>query len=458
MARRWVVIVAFLVGCGYVVGTFESGQVSGTRLKLVYYDFDGTRSITGIFDAVRGQACDVQLWTNGRFYCTPTPAEKVVYADATCTQKVALTSNDPCLVPDYVIERDYSDCNTPVKHLYQRGDSISITQYWYQSNQGCLGPVPTKQRDAYAVGAEVATASLAAIDRGLFQGGGRLQRQLLISEDGLRMLSGQLHDTQLNIDCSFVGRIGATTGTCVPLHDAPISYFQDASCSAPVAATRTDCDAPQVAVQFDACAATDKYFALGAPLASGALYLGTPEACHAWQAPTAHNYFSVGEELAVATPARNAARDGHRIVPIRFALDGMLYPDRALLDTQTMAECLPFKLADGHAYCLPFGGRRSTYYADPRCQMAVDVVTVYRGPETCGPAAPPAYALNERHDPSCANTHESRPVTNRHVGQLYELNSGLCVKHAAASNYIEYDVGPPLRLDELAAGEVMTDL
>lgn len=458
MAVRWVVIVALVVGCGYVVGTFESGQVSGTRLKLVYYDFDGTRSIAGIFDAVRAQPCDVTLWSNGRFYCTPSPAETVVYADAACTQKVALTSNDPCLVPDYLIEHDHSDCNSPVNHLYERGEGVSITHYWYQSNQGCLGPVPTKQRNAYAVGTEVAATSLVAIDRGVFQGSGRLQRQVLTSADGLRMVSGHLRDTLLNVDCSLVGRIGAATGTCAPLHDAPVSYFQDASCSTPVAATRTDCDAPQVAVRFDSCGASATYFALGAPLANSSLYFGTPQACQVWNAPTAHRYFSIGDQVAIATPMRSATRDGHRIAPIRFALDGMLYPDRALLDTQTMAECLPFKLADGRAYCLPFGGQLSTYYADPRCSVAVDVVSVYRGPEPCEPPAVPAFALKKRHDPSCANTHESRPVTSRHLGQLYELHAGACVKHAASADYMEYDVGPPMRLDELASGEVVTDL
>lgn len=458
MPLRWVIIVVLIAGCGYVVGTFESGQVSGTRLKLVYFDFDGTRSIAGIYDAAREQNCDVKLWSNGRFYCTPTPAEKVVYADATCTNKVALTSNDPCLVSDYLLEYDYSDCNAPVKHLYERGKKVSITQYWYKSSQGCLGPVSTRQRTAYGVGAEVTTANLVAIDRGSFQGGGRLQRQFLTSVDGLRMLSGQLRDTQLNIECALVRSSGATTGACAPLHDAPISLFQDATCSAPVAATRTDCDAPQVAVQVDSCGTSAKYFALGSAVPNHALYSGTPQACQMSTAPSAHNYFSVGDEVNIATPSRSAASDGHRIEPIRFVMDGVLAPDRPLYDRQTQSECLPFKLADGNAYCLPFGGTVSTYYSDSRCTTAVDVITVYRGPETCSQPVPPAYALRERHDQRCANTHDVHRVTQQHVEPLFELVAGNCVKHVASDNYIKYDVGPPLPIDDFASGSLMIDL
>lgn len=451
-------IVALTTGCGYVVGTFDSGQVSGARLKLVYFDFDGTRSIAGVYDATRQEHCDFELWSNGRLYCTPTPAEDVVYADATCTNKVVLTSNDPCLVPDYALEYDHSDCNSPVKHLYHRGPRISITQYWYQSSQGCLGPVSTRQRDAYAMGPEVTAADLVAIDRGLFEGSGRLQRQILSSSDGLRMLSGQLRDTQLSLECSLTARQGATVGACAPLHNAPISYFQDATCNAPVAATRTECDAPQVAVQVDSCLDSEKYFALGVALPNDALYFGTPQTCQMSMAPEAHNYYAVDDEVAIAAPSRSAADSGQRIEPIRFSLDGALYPDRPLYDTQTKTECLPYQLEDGSAYCLPFGGSVSTYYSDPRCTTAVDVVTVYRGPQSCGMPSIPAYALKERHDPTCANTHEVRRVTERHVGQLYEVRSGNCVKHVAPQSHLEIDVGPPIALDEFASGSRVIDL
>lgn len=457
MRRHGLIGIALATGCGHVVdSSFDAGQFSGTRLKLSYYDFDDTRTIAGIYDAMRQETCEARLWNDGNYYCTPTSAESVAYADAACTNKIGLVSNDPCAAPAYLAEYDYSACDVPVKHLYKLGPSVSMTEYWYQSGPNCIGPVSTQQRSAYAVGSEISASDLVNIAVGAYQGAARLQQRFLTSRDGLRLLSRYQRDSQLNITCYVGSSIGGTAGICAPSQDAPISYFQDAGCTAAVAATRTSCDKPELAVKLNACGANN-YFALGAQVGTDSLYVGTPSACHSDAALPEISYFSVGQEVALAAPQRHPAQRGQRIAPIDFTMDGFERQDIPLYDREIKTECMPFKLGDGNAYCLPFGAAVSSYYTDATCNAPVDVATVYRGPDSCTSLPVPEYALKESHNPSCATTNVSRAIAAPHAGQLYESTLGHCTRHVVASGYVDYDLGSPIPETGLASGRFEID-
>jgi hypothetical protein len=448
---------AMAASCGQVVESpFEAGQRSGTRLKLAYYDFSGVRTIAEVYDAAREEVCEVRAWSDGNQYCTPTSVESVVYADAACTTRVGLISNDPCLAPKYLVEYDHSSCDTPIHHLYGRGNEVSITQYWYRSAEGCTGPFPTSQRLAFAVGTEVAATRLVRVTIGPYEGTDRLQQRFLTSSDGLRLLSTSHYDSHLEIPCNLVSRAGDTQARCIPVRDAPISYFQDPGCSGAVAATQMQCPPPALVAKADSCGGVSKYFRLGSPIAASALYVGTPQTCRTSATSAGLRYFSVGQEVELAALRRIPKAEGSRLHAIQLSAHGEEFSDGALYDRDQKTECKPVKLSDGKAYCLPFGATLSTYYTDANCSAPVDVVAVHRNPG-CAPTPIPPYALKASHNPSCGNTHVSRPVTKPHVGLLYEFGFGHCVKHPVAENTVEYDVGSPLPLRNVPVGTYAID-
>src|SRR5258708_4036422 len=75
-------------------GDPNEGAISGTRLKLVWYQTaDGVKTWIvnsagpTFFDAQRAEDCRARLWADGATYCTPAPLQ-AVYTDAGCTTAV----------------------------------------------------------------------------------------------------------------------------------------------------------------------------------------------------------------------------------------------------------------------------------------------------------------------------------------------------------------------------------
>src|SRR5690349_20382077 len=106
-------VVLLVAGCGSSAGTPRDapagdatadggvdpneGARSGSRLKLTWFELsDGTRQWNGFYDAERKENCSPSAtWTDGHAYCTPDDHGDIVYADASCSQKLGAVLRDP---------------------------------------------------------------------------------------------------------------------------------------------------------------------------------------------------------------------------------------------------------------------------------------------------------------------------------------------------------------------------
>ncbi len=79
-----------------IPATPQEDNRSGTRLKLMWDNFDGTKVfLRAIFDTLLDTPCVPHLWSDGNRYCTP-PAGEVVYQDAACTMPLGMLELDEC--------------------------------------------------------------------------------------------------------------------------------------------------------------------------------------------------------------------------------------------------------------------------------------------------------------------------------------------------------------------------
>ena len=142
------------------------------------------------------------------------------------------------------------------------------------------------------------------------QSGSRLNVNYYAGTDGSKLSRGTMHDSMLNVDCSF---LTASDGTlrCMPTGGAGLSFFADSACSHPFALQLATCSAPLYAVSFAAsttgCGSVDVWhvFPITGAYTEMAYYSGTPSSC---TGPTTipgpyatYNFYSVGAELPPST-------------------------------------------------------------------------------------------------------------------------------------------------------------
>jgi hypothetical protein len=478
MRSGWIVLLVIAVGCGEVgshpdgstTGPTDAGPdpnegaTSGTRLKLKWIDFAGTRSADGIFDAQRNESCFLTPWADGKVYCVPSGTASVVYSNSGCTAKVGLvyrqascTSVTP---PTYLLEYSAQACQNAASHLYQRGAKVAVSQYFEKYTDGtCGGPYTTTSYDFYALGAEVPTTELAPATIGSPMGTGRLAQRYYESADGLKT-PYRVHDALLGIDCyaSSSGG-GATSARCIPEDAAYIGNFHDAACSQMSASNEAACPAPKFAVKYGSCPYdTPAYYPVAAAQTVPPLYYDSGTSCVSTTPSTATKYYGTGQLLQLATPARAPDQTGKRIEKIHLTTpDGLSARDYALYDTQKTTECYPAQSSDGSVHCLPSGGGAQTLYTDASCANAVQIMTVYRGAATCSPPPLPSYSLTYKLTPSCTYDVEARPVGALHTAAVYEKYSDNTCHAFPSASYVLYDVGAPIAADQFASGTAITD-
>ena len=447
-------------------GTID-GAKSGTRLKLAWTDFAGTRAWTGFFDAQRQESCDIVTWSDGHAYCVPSSSGQTSFRDAGCTQQVGRVYKDTSCVtappPAYLIAYDDGACTYAPSHLFQRGTKIAVTQWFSKASDGtCYGPYDATGYDFYALGGEVVPASdLVAVTLGAPLGASRLDPRTYTSADGFAF-PGAIHDAAAGIDCVPQSPYaGATSAQCVPLDAGYASYFHDASCAAGELEIDQSCAAPQFAVSYaDSCPTTHgRYYAVGALNSGSPLYYKTDTTCTATTPSTSYRYYGLGNELVLATVARAPDADpGHRIAPIHDTWEGNAYRDAMLYDATTTTECSPYGFPDGSVRCIPTGYGTSTYYTDPACNFAIQLMGLYTGGPSCSPPPLPSYAISYVPDTAgtCKSTYDVHPVTSPYTGALYEKYGTTCYQLTTTYEAF-YRVGAALPASTFAAGTRMTD-
>jgi hypothetical protein len=476
-------VVVLLAACGGHAGTTidaatddvltdggvdpDEGARSGGRLKLTWFNFtDGTRQWDSFYDAERKEGCyPYQAWTNGHVYCTPDSNAQVVYADASCSQKIGQVYRDPTCSrppPTYLLEWQYAACQSGPSHLYLRGAAISPAQYWIASSDGtCGGPYVATGYDFYATGAEITPNNLVEVTVGAPVGTGRITERFWQSADGMRM-PYTLHDGMLDTDCDPYTYVeGGTSGICLPTDTGYADDFHDAACTQPEMGISRACPAPTFA-QYQpttACTTDPPHVAqVGTATASSPLYYWTGSACAATTAGTTTAYYSLGADVSIATLQRAPdAAQSHRIQLVHYTSTDLRYRDYTLYDSLKGVSCYPTSLPDGTTVCLPYGGYISTYYRDSACTQQVDLVEVYGGANGCVPPISPKYARKyiTPAPGSCEYNVELHNVSTPYAGTVY-TNYGTCAPYTPNGSKL-YSIGPAVPTSDFVGATVSID-
>jgi hypothetical protein len=445
----------------------NDGARSGTRLKLTWFEFsDGSRQWDGFYDAERKETCYIYPdWIDGKSYCAPDYSGSIVYSNATCTAKVAELYKDPSCAPTplpYVMEWDFTPCDSRPAHLYMRGTKLTLGQYYYKSSDGtCLGPyATTTSYDYYAVGAEVAPSELVEVTLGSPVGPGRLGTRFYQSPDGMR-LQATVHDAALGTDCyPQIYATGAATGSCAP-NARYAAYDQDAACTQHKLAINKQCALPKYTVYYppSACPADPpSYYTLGTPVAASPLYFHNGSACVATTPSTTNNYYRVGSELAVAPVDRVVATASSRLQLVHYThAEGMSYRSYSLYDSQKGADCYPTKLPDGTIRCVVSGGYVRTFYREATCTQTIDLVELDTGPASCGAPTVPKFARKYITPAagSCQYGTQIYSVGAAYTGPVYE-DYGSCQLYTPANAKL-YSLGPEVPLTDFVTATTSID-
>jgi hypothetical protein len=139
------------------------------------------------------------------------------------------------------------------------------------------------------------------------QSGTRLKVNYYAGTDGSKQPTGNMHDSMLNVDCSF---LTASDGTlrCMP-SGTGLTGFVDSGCTQPLAIRTKGCSAPAYGVKpVTACDAGDVWhvFPITGAYSGASYYSGAPGACAASPTSglTAYDLYSTGAELPPSTFAQ----------------------------------------------------------------------------------------------------------------------------------------------------------
>lgn len=441
----------------------DDGAASGTRLKLVWFNFaDGTRTWAGFYDAQRKETCTVSAdepWSGGHTYCIPDHGGSVAYSDAACTQKLAQVFHDPSCTrppPTYVVDGT-TTCGYVAQHLYTRGDPATPASYYLRFSDGsCTGPFPTTGYDFYQLGLEIQPTALVELQLGAPSSAARLSERFYQTADGMK-LPAVIHDAMLGTDCRGTGTAGNLV--CMP-DGAPASLFHDAACTEPEAALPTSCTAPPYLVASDACpSAPPHLYTAGSPIAAPPLYRQSAGTCTTANGSITNTYYPTDQAVGVARlDAMTETLSGRRLELVHYTTTDGLAFRAGVHDTQGDTDCAPTVLPDGTVRCVPIAATVTTYFTDSQCMTPIDLVEVSTGPASCGAPTMPQYAHKAIQPPpnSCQYALELHAITAPYTGPLYRDNTLVCTGYAPVQTAF-FTIGPAVALDTFEAATQSTD-
>jgi hypothetical protein len=442
------------------------GLRSGTRLKLKWWDFSGTRIYRGAFDTGLGADCDPTRWASGMTYCTP-PWGQVVYADAGCTSRLGVDTLSACFpTPSaYYAELDLTPClGSPPSHLFPRGQATALTQHYEKSADGtCAGPITMGGATYSTVGAEIPPASLAALTSVLAPGSDRVRPSYWISADGAG-LSGDNVDTTLGTVCGMIPDGGGAT--CVPSDSTSFGDYSDPGCAKPEIVGSNTCPLPAYAVNYPrgACSHDPSQPTVYPKAASdnppGTLYALNNGICAAETIPTTGLSFArTGPALTLPDLALVADTVAGQALELMFYVDGntRIRVEHYLWSTGSQSRCEPGVLDDGTIHCMP--SRPAvvvSVHADAACtDTAVDVAEVDDDAPPCPATLTPTPAFAARFTAAaCTTKIEPYKIGAQRTGPLYLGSPGAC---QPASNARFFTLGPAVTPTSFPVGIAVRD-
>ncbi len=432
----------------------DDGYLSGTRLKLKWNDYSGTRQFVSVYDADFDETCQPTVWSDGATYCMPRTGG-VSYTDAACTQPIgAKFHQNPCIPqPRFFAAIEALACNEVrrTKLFRSAGLQASVPFYTRNASGGCDGPNPGTSFDEFRLTAEVPTTDLVDLTP-TTEAMGRLARRGFHGSDGSR-LPFDVYDTTLDTPCAL-----STSGTCAPTGASPLG-FEDASCNLAVAARLTGCPTPKYGARARRPGCPDQtldFFALGPELDTSSLYQrDSSNVCVGSAQSPGYMYFGQGMAVLPATLARTVDTAPGRQIQRVYFTDAMAKLRTAMLfDTLHGTDCFTVG-----GRCLPSDASAQTYYTSILCNTAVDVAIVFSGPPACGLPPAPRYAIKSTAGANaCEATYEVFPVGAPHPGMVFARSAdGLMCSPLSIQGSVVYDLGKPIDASEFATSTVITD-
>ncbi|MEJ7596263.1 MAG: hypothetical protein WKG01_00015 [Kofleriaceae bacterium] len=352
---------------------------SGSRLKLAWTDFAGTRLDLKIHDSVLGTRCAKQSWVDGRDYCTPAFDSIYQYADAQCTQGAV----DAPFAADVEVA-----CGNRVRvaRLYRTGPPQTVSKIYTRDGLGnCVG-------EDFTTTVRITTTAVTNLVELTMQTDAstvRLAPQWLVATDGLRLPTG-VRDTRLDVDCAFDHRESeAATDRCLPAGARVAHDFADANCESPGASSEMSCPPITIATRREATCEIDgtSTFRVGEPSATTYERINNV-ACtpHGWSEPIAT--FPIVRELPPVDAPTAIATTAPRISPIVYRFGDRERDSGRAFDNVLDVECKPVRdFATSQIRCVPdspaaFGVQE--VYTDASCQTPpILLLEVARGTPSC---------------------------------------------------------------------------
>jgi hypothetical protein len=437
----------------------DDGAVSGSRLKLNWIDFSGTR-VGGVqaHDTAIDADCYPAKWNDGASRCTPISGGVIAYRDAGCTQTVGVNYLDPTCPTepaDFFQMSIYSACDGGIAHVYHRGDAVALTGYYEMIEGMCYGPYASPGLSFHELGAEVLPDTLAPLVLGQPIGTGRYRQRFWESADGARLFARAADDV-LGTDCYLQRYLDTSTGTCSPMSVRYTQNFADATCTQPALANPAGCDAPEYIGHYPTIGvcpedAGSHYYPVAGTTttiyrrAGAACELATPD-------PTA-TYLVSGPELVIPELALAIDDEAGRQLQLAHVIDGSSRV-RAYgqYDVVNDVDCYIVPEGDGHR-CIPYRSGPVTFFADATCTTTIELVEVYSEGGSCDEPAPPRFTMKVI--TGCPTTYEVYRVGPRYAAPVY-ANDGACLE-VTDPTQIRYQLGELVPQTAFPAGTAVTD-
>lgn len=440
------------------------GLKSGTRLKIRWNVFDGTKSFAGLFDTTRNELCTPRKFADAKTYCVPVSAT-IAYSDANCTMPIGRQFRTCPMTPiTYFTEIDPLTCDSLPKRIFPRGAQLALPTYYVQSGTSCLAQSSTGY-DLFSLGAEIPLTEFVTAEEKASTDPGRMQQRFFETSDGARVFS-TIYDSELASECTFTLDVTRGSAKCIPTSTGLGSLFGDAGCTQQRASFRKGCTVPKFASRFSRFC----QFAPSVPdlyrtglLASATLYSGAPGSCTAVTGSTDFSYYDVPLALVepgVVTRAPDTEGKG-RYRLLHYSSGANLLRDAPLYDTARQTECTPTTMQDGSVRCLPTVIYGTTMlFSDAGCTAPAPVILVPSTPANgCTLPALPAFSVRTvvTTTPTCSVAREARSVGAVYTGALYTGTPANCAVFNAGTNTTVYTLGAMAATEDFPAATVVTD-
>ena len=445
------------------VNDSDDGAHSGSRLKLRWIDFGGTR--TGGLDAhdpAIDATCYPQAWADGTTRCTP-GATEIAYRDPGCTQPVGLTFADdvcPGPPPEFFGTYLYTECGGGgLDQVYRRGDPTTVTEYYGMSGGTCAGPYMADNRRFFTLGAELPRDSLVTLALGPPTGAGRYHQRFWESADGARMF-GPVSDETLATDCVLEHYPEDSTATCIPARPGYAHHYSDSTCTTHVAQVATACAVPDYLTYYPiaptTCPEDRRAHVFTVAGTTTALYRSSLTTCEPEPLDPGWTYHVAGDELAPPALTVAIGEVAGRQLQLVHAVDGtsrvrMAYEQ---YDVVNATGCVIVEDTTGPR-CIPLRGNAVGFYTDAACTASIRLVEVFHPDPSCDVVAPP-FAIGYS-TTSCPGSYEVYPVGAMYTGPLYRAFDDVTCIEETATNRLRFQLGGQVPLTAFPAGTRVID-